>query len=198
MVGNDNLVMKQGLSNIKQAGFTLVELLIMAIILAILAAIVVPQFASTTVDAQEAALKSNLSAIRGAISLYRQQHGEYPAALTSVTGTCTGTAGTGVVEHRQALVDQLVLYTNANGEACSRADAGTFPFGPYLNDSDIPANPVTGNNAVEIIPATNAAAGDLAMGGTGAGLGWKYDVVSGKFIANDTNNDSRGVAYDSY
>jgi hypothetical protein len=36
------------------------------------------------------------------------------------------------------------------------------------------------------------------MAGTGAGLGWKYDVTSGKFIANDTNNDSQGVAYDSY
>jgi len=190
--------MRQGMANIKQAGFTLVELLIVAIILAILAAIVVPQFASTTVDAQEAALKSNLSAIRGAVSLYRQQHGEYPAALTSVAGACTGTAGTGALEVRQALVDQLVLYTDANGEACSRADGGTFPFGPYLDDSDIPANPVTGSNAVEIIPAANPAAGDLAMAGTGAGLGWKYDVTSGKFIANDTNTDSQGVAYDSY
>ena len=71
--------MRQVKSNIRQAGFTLVELLIVAIILAILAAIVVPQFASTTTDAQEAALRANLSAIRGAISLYRQQHNEYPA-----------------------------------------------------------------------------------------------------------------------
>ena len=49
----------------KQSGFTLVELLIVAIILAILAAIVVPQFASSTDDAIDSALRSNLSGIRG-------------------------------------------------------------------------------------------------------------------------------------
>jgi len=59
----------------KQSGFTLVELLIVAIILAILAAIVVPQFASSTDDARDSALRSNLSGIRGAIDLYTQQHG---------------------------------------------------------------------------------------------------------------------------
>lgn len=190
--------MRQATGRYIQAGFTLVELLIVAIILAILAAIVVPQFAATTVDAQEAALRSNLSAIRGAISLYRQQHGEFPAALTSVAGACSGTAGGGPAEDPQALIEQLSFYTDANGQACSRTDAGAFPFGPYIDDSTIPANPVTGSTAVEIIPAANPAAGDLAMAGTGAGLGWKYDVTSGKFIANDTNQDSLGVRYDSY
>ena len=50
-----------------QRGFTLVELLIVVIILAILAAIVIPQFSSATTDAQEAALDSNLNALRSAI-----------------------------------------------------------------------------------------------------------------------------------
>ena len=51
-----------------QRGFTLVELLIVVIILAILAAIVIPQFSSATVDAQEASLDSNLNALRSAIA----------------------------------------------------------------------------------------------------------------------------------
>ena len=190
--------MKQATAKIKQAGFTLVELLIVAIILAILAAIVVPQFASTTTDAQEAALRANLSAIRGAIALYRQQHGEYPALSAASGGTCGGTAGTGALETRQALVDQLTRYTNAAGESCSTPDAGAFPFGPYLDENDIPANPVTGDNAVLIVPSADANAGDLAMIGTAAGLGWRYDVTSGKFIANDTGTDSNGVRYDAY
>ena len=182
-----------------QAGFTLVELLIVAIILAILAAIVVPQFAATTGDAQEAALRSNLANIRGAISLYRQQHGAYPATVVSSGGTCTGgTAGTGAAESRQALVDQLTRYTDANGRSCTLPVGGSFPLGPYLDENDIPANPVTGNNAVLVVGAAAPGAGDLAMQGTGAGLGWRYDVSSGKFIANDTNTDSAGVRYDSY
>ncbi|MGI9260033.1 MAG: type II secretion system protein, partial [Gammaproteobacteria bacterium] len=87
----------------RHSGFTLVELLVVAIILAILAAIAIPQFASTTTDAQESALRANLSAIRGAISLYRQQHGEFPASLASTGGTCTGgTAGTGALETQVA------------------------------------------------------------------------------------------------
>ncbi len=190
--------MKQATARIKQAGFTLVELLIVAIILAILAAIVVPQFASTTTDAQEAALRSNLSAIRGALTLYRQQHGEYPAFLAATGGACSGTAGTGAVDTRQAVVDQLTRYTNANGQSCTRQDGGSFPFGPYLDGDDIPANPITGNNAIDIVTAANPAAGDLGMQGSGAGLGWRYDTTSGKFIANDTNLDSQGVRYDSY
>ncbi len=66
-------------------GFTLVELLIVAIMLAILAAIIVPQFASTTTEAEESALKSNLAGMRAAIDLYRQQHGEYPGAVASTS-----------------------------------------------------------------------------------------------------------------
>jgi general secretion pathway protein G len=182
----------------RQSGFTLVELLIVAIILAILAAIVVPQFAGTAVDAQEAALRANLSNIRGAVALYNQQHGEMPGLLTSAGGACTGTAGAGVAEDPQAVIDQLTRYTNANGQSCSRTDGGSFPFGPYLDENDIPANPITGSNVIEVVGAADPAAGDLSMVGTGAGLGWKYDVTSGKFIANDTNADSQGARYDSY
>ena len=182
-----------------QTGFTLVELLIVAIILAILAAIVVPQFASTTEDAKEAALRSNLANIRGAISLYRQQHGAYPSTVAATGGTCTGgAAGTGAAESGQALVDQLTRYTNANGQSCTLPVGGTFQFGPYLDENTLPANPVTGSSAVLVVGAAAVGAGNLAMQGTGAGLGWRYDVTSGKFIANDTSTDSSGARYDSY
>ncbi len=186
--------MEQGNRNLLQQGFTLVELLIVAIILAILAAIVVPQFASTTTDAQESALRANLSGIRGAVSLYRQQHGEYPAVSTAVpTGACSGTAGTGAASSREAFVSQLTLYTNAAGEACSTPEAGAYPFGPYLDGDDLPDNPVTLDGTL-LFNAT----GDLAMGGTAVDLGWRFDTVSGKFIANDTSNDSQGNPYDEY
>ena len=74
----------------QQSGFTLVELLIVAIILAILAAIIIPQFASTTVDAQESALRANVAGMRSAIDLYRQQHGSYPAVNAATGGACSG------------------------------------------------------------------------------------------------------------
>jgi len=177
----------------KQSGFTLVELLIVAIILAILAAIIIPQFASTTVDAQESALRANVSAMRSAVDLYRQQHGSYPGATAATGGTCTGgTAGTGAVGTQQAIEDQLTRYSNRLGQTCS-IGLVTFPFGPYVQDDDLPTNPITGSATIAIVSV-----GDLEMGADGAGLGWKYDTVAGKFIVNDTGNDSQGVPFTTY
>jgi general secretion pathway protein G len=190
----------------RQDGFTLVELLIVAIILAILAAIVVPQFASSTDDAADAALRSNLSAIRGAVDLYTQQHGgSFPGAVAATGGTCTGgTAGTGAADSSAALLSQLQFYTNASGQACSIADIdadGTpeFPFGPYIKGT-IPANPVTSDPTIAIVTTGNLAmtgVGDSSASPSTAG-GWRYDTTSGKFIADDTGPDSNGVAYDAY
>lgn len=184
----------------KQDGFTLVELLIVAIILAILAAIVVPQFANTAQNAGASALRSNLSSIRSAIELYTQQHnGVFPGAVASTGGACAGgTAGSGALDTQQALTDQLTRYTNAAGQSCSLADVPAggvveYPFGPYLKADVIPTNPVSNVATVTVVTT-----GDLAMGGAGAGGGWRYDTTSGKYIADDTNTDANGIAYDTY
>ncbi len=182
-----------------QKGFTLIELLIVAIMLAILAAIVIPQFSGTTEGAQQAALRSDLAGIRSAIALYRQEHGEFPGAVAATGGTCTGgTASTGAIGTEAAFLDQLGLYTNANGQACNLKVGTSFSLGPYLDQRTLPTNPVTNSNTLVIVGTADAAAGDLTMGGDAAGAGWKYDLTSGKFIANDTNNDTNGVAFDTY
>ena len=180
-----------------QKGFTLVELLIVVIILALLAAIVVPQFASSTDDAKLASMDTTLANMRSIVDLYYQQHGEFPGLNTAVGAACTGTDGTGAggagAPGEQAFIDQLTLYSNAAGGTCSIKDA-VFEFGPYLKKAPLPNNPLTASSALEIINT-----GDLLMAGTGANLGWKYDVVSGKFIANDTTDpDDAGpkISYD--
>ena len=169
-----------------QQGFTLVELLVVVITLALLAAIVVAQFAFSTDHARLASLDSTLSNIRSAIDLYYQQHGEYPGELTAVDAACTATDGTGTggagAQGIQAFLDQMSLYTDSNGGACSVKDAN-FQFGPYLKQDTMPANPITASSMLEVINT-----GDILMAGSGANLGWKFDIVAGKFIANDTTD----------
>lgn len=170
-----------------QAGFTLVELLIVVIILAVLAAIVVPQFGDSTTDAKVAALDNTLANMRSAVDLYKQQHGEYPGAVTAVPAVgCTGTKGVGTgvsgAQAETAMIEQLTMYTDVNGGACSISD-DTFKYGPYLRTADgtLPENPITESNAMVI-----STTGDLAMtSAEDPGLGWKYDVKSGKLIADD-------------
>lgn len=180
------------------AGFTLIELLIVVIILAILAAIVIPQFASTTGDAREGALDANLSTMRAAIELYKVQHkNAYPAAAPS-NGTpataCGGAAGTGAVNTAQAFLDQLSKASDEAGNTCTVADT-TFRFGPYLRGA-VPAEPVTGKGAL---------VGEIDVKTTGAPLapaaatgGWAYDVKSGQLVMNSNATDIKGKAFSTH
>ena len=159
-------------------GFTLVELLIVVIILAILAAIIVPQFSGATDDAEQAAYDTNIANIRAAIDLYRQQHNAYPGAVTSSGGTCiNGTAVVGAVGE-PAFIAQLRNYTNAAGEACTGTDPNEFKYGPYLKD-DLPTNPKGTTNTVTIVTAGVLG---LTSGSTG---GWRFDSVTGEFIGDE-------------
>jgi prepilin-type N-terminal cleavage/methylation domain-containing protein len=177
-----------------QSGFTLVELLIVAIILAILAAIIIPQFASTTVDAQESALRANSAAMRSAINLYRQQHNGVNAGVNVGSGgpACGGTIGVGGVGTLAALTEQLTRYSTMAGGTCSQADTG-YIFGPYVVDDVLPSNPVTGDATITIVSD-----GDLDLAADTAGGGWMYDTATGKFFPNDTNLDGLGNAYATY
>ena len=107
----------------KNKAFTLIEVLIVVVIMAILAATVIPQFASSTTDAKESAVKFNTHTLRSQIELFKIHHGFYP--------TLTDNS-----------LPQLLTKTDAAGAA---KDDGAF--GPYL-DGDIPANPFDNVNTI--------------------------------------------------
>lgn len=177
-----------------QRGFTLIELLIVVIILAILAAIVIPQFTSATADAQESALDANLANLRSAIELYKVQHGgQYPGATTSVIAACSiGSVGAGALNTDVAFIDQLTKYSNAAGGTCTGAATQTV-LGPYLRKG-IPPDPIT-NTVTITVQATGA---PLPTTATGTG-GWAYDTKSGQIYMNSPTKDSKGVnAYSTH
>jgi prepilin-type N-terminal cleavage/methylation domain-containing protein len=124
---------------LKRGGFTLVEVLIVVVIMAILAATIIPQFSDSTKDAKVNTSKFNLHTIRSQIELYKSQHdGKVPAAL-----------------------DDLTKKTNAAGTVGTTA---AFPYGPYLNE--IPANPFTNYNTVTAAASNppTAASGSATAG----------------------------------
>jgi len=181
-----------------QKGFTLVELLIVVIILAILAAIVVPQFAASTDDAKVSSLDTTLSNMRAAIDLYKQQHGEYPGDKTAAGATCPNSGTAAVVGAttgtEEAFLAQMSMYTDKDGLACSTTDA-TFKFGPYMKKDYMGDNPITNDNTLDV-----KTAGNLNMTADTA-KGWQYDTKTGKFIADDdTDPDGAGplLSYDQH
>lgn len=166
----------------KQAGFTLIEMIIVVLLLGILAMVIIPQITVSTGEARLNTLRTNLSTVRGAIELYYHQHNNtYPGAVkTDGSGTATVAA-----DLPAAFIDQLTKYTEVNGEANGDRTALTAPiYGPYLKTASLPENPynestgVTCDITVTDVTTRTATPAD--------GTGWKFYVQTGVFIANDS------------
>ena len=102
-----------------------------------------------------------------------------------IASAITWSAGTGPANNSQALLDQLIFYTDINGKSCSTTDT-TYKYGPYLNDQRIPVNPFSGFN--NVIISTNGELGLTSARVDGEG-GWIYDVNTGQIIADDAAHD---------
>jgi len=174
-----------------QRGFTLIELLIVVIILAILAAILIPQVSSSTVDAQEAALDSNLNGLRSAIELYQVQHnGNYPGEAVPAAVACSvGAAGVGAINTASAVIEQLTMYSNAAGATCT-GPAALTPLGPYVRK--IPADPINNLTTLDVKTAGTPLAPAAATGG------WAYDTQTGQIVMNSNALDSDSRAYSAH
>ena len=149
-----------------KSGFTLVEILIVVVILGILAAIVIPQFTSASVEAKESALVSNLQSMRSQIELYKIHHND------ALPGT------QGLVLFEEAMTSK----TNQDGVV---GEGPGYRFGPYMQR--IPDNPFCGTAGVENEVLTGATR--IPVGTVGSDLsGWWFvtsGVDAGLFQAND-------------
>lgn len=115
--------------------FTLVEILIVVIILGILAAVVIPQFADASSDAKLSALQTNLATMRTQLSMYKLQHNDTWPLLSTFT-------------------TQMTLSSKADGSTATIGTA-TYIYGPYV--ISIPNNPFTLTNTVSTGSADSSA-----------------------------------------
>lgn len=72
-----------------QRGFTLIEMMIVVAIIAILVAILVPNFMRARAQAQTAACEGNLKEIATALELYQTDHEQYPDTTGATNATST-------------------------------------------------------------------------------------------------------------
>lgn len=71
----------------RSSGFTLIELIVVMMIIAILTAIAVPRFSSAVQHAKEASLKEDLHVMREAIAAYTMDKGKAPQSLDDLVQT---------------------------------------------------------------------------------------------------------------
>ena len=82
-----------------RSAFTLIELLLVLVILAILAAVVVPKFTNRTVQAKEAAAKTDISSLETALDAFEVDCSHFPSneeglgALTTAPQNATNWHG---------------------------------------------------------------------------------------------------------
>ena len=124
----------------KRSGFTLIELMIVIAIIAILAAILVPNFVRARAQGHLTACKSNLKNIGTALEMYSTDNsGRYPSDLSKLTSgnmggylkmipTCAaaGTDTYSAVYTASANPDVFTLYCSGNNHTALDVGSG-FP-----------------------------------------------------------------------
>ena len=135
-------------------GFTIIEMLMVIVALAIMAGVVIPQVSGAVEDAKHGTMLANLHEVTNAIERYRMDH----AGLTpdQVSG--------------RRLV-QLTSRTNVEGQV------GTGPgfiYGPYL--SEMPVNPLSETANVYLVSTIPPSSLDKR-------IGWVYHIESGQIWA---------------
>jgi general secretion pathway protein G len=144
----------------RRNAFTLIEVLIVVIIMAVLAATIIPQFTTSTKDAKVSSLRFNMHTLRSQIELYKAQHnGNYPPVSDNT-------------------IPNLTQKTNAAGTPGTGTD---YPYGPYVDQ--IPPNPMNGLNTVRSVSLNGA------KPTSGSGGGWQYDPSTGAIWPDDTETD---------
>ncbi len=96
MVKNKSHPNNKSLIGAFEQGFTLVELLVVMVIIAILATLIVGGFRSSQMRGRDAQRKQDLRQIANALEMFYADYGRYPPASGTQIAACSYNPGTGV------------------------------------------------------------------------------------------------------
>lgn len=170
----------RGRTGRSRAGFTLIEILIVVVILGILAAIVLPQFSNASQTAKQNTLKDDLRYLRTQIIVYKAQHRDVPPGYPGGNRAASPTS-----------TDFLSQMTNRTDEGgATGVSAASYPFGPYLQK--MPPNPINGKDTIQIV------ADGQSLPSADGSTGWIYKAQTQEILPNLTGEDQDGVSYADY
>ena len=138
----------------REAGFTLIELMIVIVILGLLAAIVMPRIVGETDKARYGTARAQMRVLEDALKRYKLDHGVFPSTEQGLDALVMQPTGGDIPEQ--------------------------WPTGGYLDRQEIPLDP-WGNPYIYISPGANSPDFDLvslASDGLEGGEGFDADIES--------------------
>ena len=123
-----NMVTAKRISRRRATGFTLIEMLVVVVVMAVLAAVVLPKFQNQSRRSKESALKSDLAQLRSAVATFQADTGYYPKALSDLTATSAATVSGAYDSSGTA---QTITATDWHGPYIT----GTLPNDPVSNSA---------------------------------------------------------------
>jgi general secretion pathway protein G len=117
-----------------KAGFTLIELMVVVIIIAALAGMVLPRLLPASDAAKSNIAKGDLANVGVALKLYRLHHDGYPATLDELTKDSSARGWQGAYLERKAVDPWGRPYRYANPGSRNKGGVDLWSLGPDGQD----------------------------------------------------------------